>query len=59
MSEPICGNVYRPAHPAVNINLLHQIRRVEINPDQLGDLQITPMDVNDGAVVSKVDCVDV
>lgn len=55
VSEPIWGNVYRPAYPAASINLHHQIKQAEINPDQLGDMQITPPYVNDGAAVSKVD----
>lgn len=30
-----------------------------MNPDQLGDMQMTPTYLNDGAAVSKVGCVGV
>lgn len=55
-SERIWGNVHTPASPAAGINLRYQIKRTEINPEQLTDMQITPpRDAHDGAAVSKVD----
>ena len=55
VSEQIWQNAHRPAYHAASINLHHQIKHAGINPDQLGNMQITPLGVKDGAAVSEVD----